>query len=168
LYELAGAVEVCGLSEIDAEAEILRLENSALNGIEPRIPGIHSVPIQLSNGNQVIVMRIRKSWAQPHMVTFKGSSRFFSRGSAGKHQLDVQEIRSAFLLSENVAERIRNFRLERVGKILAGETPLRMDDGGRLHPRLSNSSSARSSPLITSSESLRRSRPETCGESQSN
>jgi hypothetical protein len=90
LYELAGAVEVCGLSEIDAEAEILRLENSALNGIEPRIPGIHSVPIQLSNGNQVIVMRIRKSWAQPHMVTFKGSSRFFSRGSAGKHQLDVQ------------------------------------------------------------------------------
>ena len=30
------------------------------------------------------------------MVTYKGTSRFFARNSAGKYQLDVQEIRAAF------------------------------------------------------------------------
>jgi hypothetical protein len=61
------------------------------------------------------------------MVTFKGSSRFFIRNSAGKHQMDVTEIRSAFLLSEGVADRVRRFRERRIATILSEETPVPLE-----------------------------------------
>ncbi len=100
-------VEICGLQDINPDEEILRMESMIRDGINPRIPGISIRSIPFDSSNCVIVIRIPKSWASPHMVTFKGSSKFYSRNSAGKYQLDVSEIRSAFLLSETIAERIR-------------------------------------------------------------
>jgi hypothetical protein len=71
---------------------------------------------------------VPRSFALPHMVTFKGGSRFFSRNSGGKYQMDVDEVRSAFLLSEAFAERARSFRAERLGNLVAGETPVKLDE----------------------------------------
>jgi hypothetical protein len=48
------------------------------------------------------------------MVTFKGWSKFFARNSGGKYEMDVDEIRSAFLASGASADRIRDFHLRRV------------------------------------------------------
>lgn len=125
-------VEICGLQDINPDEEVLRMESMIRDGINPRIPGVSIRSIPLSSSNCVIVIRIPKSWASPHMVTFKGSSKFYSRNSAGKYQLDVSEIRGAFLLSETIAERIRNFRAERLGKIVAGETPTRLNDNPKI------------------------------------
>ena len=69
-----------------------------------------------------------KSWAGPHMVTFKNLSRFFSRTSAGKQQLDVGEIRSAFTASGDLRAKITAFRTERLGKIIANEGPVVLPD----------------------------------------
>ena len=76
-------------------------------------------------------MRVPRSWALPHMVTFKGQSRFYSRNSAGKYPLDVRELRAAFIQSETLAERLRTFRVERLSQIVAGETPVPMLDGAK-------------------------------------
>ena len=46
-----------GLSDCNSDQEILRLEQIALQGIEPRIPGLETVAVPLSNGHPVIVMR---------------------------------------------------------------------------------------------------------------
>jgi hypothetical protein len=66
------------------------------------------------------------------MVTYWGSSRFFARTSNGKYQLDVEEIRAAFLLSDRTAERIRDFRLDRIAKIRAEDTPEPLDQGAKI------------------------------------
>ena len=58
------------------------------------------------------------------MVTFKKTSRFYTRNSAGKYQMDVGELRSAFAASELLGERMHRFRTERLSKIIAGETPV--------------------------------------------
>lgn len=121
-----------GISGLDPDREKLRLENMIRDGIAPRITGISIQPVQLQNGNFVIVIHIPKSWSSPHMVTFRGGSRFFARNSAGKYQLDVQEIRQAFLLSEGTAERIRNYKLERLSQINAGNTPIPAGDNAKL------------------------------------
>jgi len=42
--------------------------------------------------------------------------------------LDVQEIRHAFLSSESIVRRIRDFRLDRVAKVGVGDTPVAMND----------------------------------------
>jgi hypothetical protein len=121
--------ELSGLELSNVDAEKLRLENIIRDGIEPRIPAVSIQPILLqTKGSKVaIVIRIPRSWALPHMVTFKGHSRFYSRNSAGKYPLDVSEIRVLFALSETTAERINNFRLERLSKIISGETPVALD-----------------------------------------
>ncbi len=124
-------VNICGLGNINSNDQILRLENIILNGIEPRIPGLTIHPIACGNST-VILIYIPRSWASPHMVTFKNYSRFYSRNSAGKYQLDVSELRALFLLSETTAEKIRGFRADRLGKIIAGETPIAIDDTAKI------------------------------------
>lgn len=113
-----------GLASINADQEIRRLESIIRDGIEPRIPGVQIKPVEGFSNGPVILIRIPKSWASPHMVTFRASPRFFSRTSAGKSPLDVAEVRAAFVQSEALPERIRRFREARLGNILAGETPV--------------------------------------------
>lgn len=120
------ASEICGLGSIDADAEIRRLESIIRDGIKPRIPSVSLWAISLRTLGTAIIIRIPMSWASPHMVTFKNDSKFHSRNSKGKYQLDVSELRAAFILSETTSERIRSFRLERLGKIIAGETPVKL------------------------------------------
>lgn len=116
--------ELSGLQIGDVDAEILRLESVIQTGIAPRLfrlVEVHPVLLPSKQPACVIIIRIRKSWAGPHMVIFKNDSKFFTRNSRGKYQLDVFELRTAFVLSETTAERIRNFRNERISKIIAGE-----------------------------------------------
>ena len=77
-------------------------------------------------------MWIPKSWSSPHMVTFKNHSRFYSRSSNEKYSLDVTEIRSAFALSESLAEKVRRFRDDRIAKIVANETPMPIEQSPKI------------------------------------
>lgn len=123
--EKAGiAVEMPGIPADEADATILRLENLIRDGLEPRIPGLHSRAVAVAADRSVIVIRVPRSFAAPHMVTVGGLSRFYSRNSAGKHQLDVGEIRAAFALSDAARTRLQNFRIDRLAKITANETPI--------------------------------------------
>jgi hypothetical protein len=124
-------VRICGLSDIDPDHEILRLESMVQTGIAPRIPGISMRAVPLSGGGSVIVVRIPKSWASPHMIT-KGSSRFYSRNSAGKYPLDVFEIRTAFSLTGTAAEMMREHRAEALAKIVAVETSVPLGVGPKI------------------------------------
>ncbi len=113
-----------GLAGINAGVEINRLDAIIQSGIEPRIPGCRIRSIDGLASGPVLVIRIPKSWAGPHMVTFKNLSRFYSRTSAGKMQLDVGEIRSAFTASGDLRAKITAFRTERLSKIIANEGPV--------------------------------------------
>jgi hypothetical protein len=118
-----------GLAGINPDLEVQRLENMLRDAIEPRIPGVQIKAIDGFPSGPVILVRAPRSWASPHMVSFKASPRFFSRTSAGKAPLDMAEIRTAFLQSEAIPEKIRRFREDRLGKILAAETPVPMLEG---------------------------------------
>jgi len=117
------ALELMGV-DADGDSAILSMENAIRDGIAPRITGIHCKSIKLSDTRNAVVMRIPKSYAAPHMVTFRNASRFYARSSNGKYQLDVHEIRAVFLGSETTADRIRDFRLDRISRIRGRETPI--------------------------------------------
>ena len=117
-----------------ADQAKLWIEDLVRTGIEPRIR-IHVKEISGYGDDGkgfAILVRIPQSFASPHMVKFKDTSRFFCRNSAGKHQLDVHEIRNAFLATESQADRIRSFLQDRLAKIMADETPLRLSSQSRL------------------------------------
>ncbi|MFQ5752315.1 MAG: helix-turn-helix domain-containing protein, partial [bacterium] len=121
-----------GLGGINPDQEILKFENIIRQGIEPRIPGTHFNAIDGFPNGPVIVLRIPKSWSSPHMIKFQDWNRFYSRTSNGKYPLDVTEIRSAFVLSESIGEKIQRFRDDRIGKIIANETPVKLSEKTRV------------------------------------
>jgi hypothetical protein len=124
--------DLVGLAGINPDKEILRLEQMLRDGIRPAITGVQTVPIPLAGGSVAILMRIPKSWNPPHQVTFQKAFRFYARDTNGKYQVDVDELRSIFSLSDMIADRIRAFRVERVAKIAAGDTPAPLLGGGNL------------------------------------
>ena len=117
-----------GIKDINGDDEKLAIENSIRSGIAPRIHGIETAAISLNSGNSIILISIPSSWQQPHMVTYKGSSKFFTRSSNGKYPMDVSEIHSSFVLSETATVQIRDFRAERLSNIVSGQTPVKMSN----------------------------------------
>ncbi len=116
--------EIPGIAATNLDAVTLRLENIMRDGLQPRVMGISVHPILLSNVNHALIVRVPRSWAAPHTVTYRGSSKFYARNSAGKYQLDVGEIKAAFLRNETVVQRLRDFRADRIAKLIANEGPL--------------------------------------------
>lgn len=125
-------VDLKGIADVDTDAEILRFENLLRDSISPRLPGVSIRAISIEGNGPVLAMHIPKSWASPHMVTYAGMSKFFSRNSAGKYQLDVFELRAAFNSTNIEGEQLRRFRVERVGKVVSNETPVPLETKPKL------------------------------------
>jgi len=117
------AAELVGVDG-DFDAEMLRLDSRVRDGIAPRIPSERMKAVQLSNSKWALVIRIEKSFISPHMVTLGGRKKFYARASNGRYELDVDQLRSAFLNSESVASKIREFRIDRIARIKSGDTPI--------------------------------------------
>lgn len=130
--ETGAASDLVGLSESNFDNLILRIESLIRTGVSPRIAAVQSKVVTLSNGKSVLLLRIPASWNSPHMVTLGGTDKFYSRGSNGKFKLDVLEIKNAFLASETVLNKISSFRSERINKILSGEAPIDLGNGGKI------------------------------------
>jgi hypothetical protein len=121
-----------GLPGVNSDDEVLRLEQMIRDGIRPPIVGVQSKPVHLASGNVAIVMHIPKSWNPPHQVTYQKAFRFYARGSNGKYQLEVDELRSIFAFSASAADRMKLFRIERLAKIVAGDTPVSLESGAKM------------------------------------
>lgn len=117
-------VRLVGLGTVDRDKESLRLDNMIRDGLDPRIPGVRLQFVAVSGSGPVLVIRVPKSWAAPHRVSFKDLSRFFSRSSAGKFPMDTGELRWSFAMAADLPNRIRGWRDNRLAKILADDTPV--------------------------------------------
>src|SRR5262249_51777932 len=115
-----------GLTGVNIDVEARRLEQMLRDGISPRLPSVRFKWVAGFPNGPALVIRVARSWAGPHMVTYQQHSRFYSRLSGNKYPLDVFELRNAFLGSGSLRDRAREFRTERVGRLLAGETPVQL------------------------------------------
>lgn len=125
--EAAPGVDDANLGKIQ-----LGLEQALQRGIEPRIPGYRFYSIVRLGENPLVVLDVPRSWLAPHMVCRDEKQLFYSRHGSGKYRLDAREIRAAFLASEGVESKMRRFRDERLGRIIADETPVPLLLGPRL------------------------------------
>lgn len=123
---------VVGLPNLNVDFERLRLEAMIRDGVAPRMPPVTLHEIRRASGTSCLLLRVPRSWAGLHMVTLGNLSRFYSRTSGGKYQLDVYEIRAGFLAAEMAYERLRSFRNERVAQVLALQTPAPTAEGPKL------------------------------------
>jgi hypothetical protein len=126
MTEQAGVPTGFSPLQIDADAEILRLENIARSGLQPRIFGLAVRAVPIAEGGYVLVLRIPRSYNQPHRIVRQGSGnhRFWARSSVGKYELNVDELRALFTRAPQLADRIRDFRFDRIAKIVGGDAPV--------------------------------------------
>lgn len=122
VQEQAGVpVDLPGLTDPNPDAVKLRLEQILGSNVEPRLPHVGMKHVPLANGNWCLVVRVPHSWAQPHAVVRDQSRKFWARHSSGNFVMDVGQLRTAFTLSANVEERIRDFRIQRLNLLQAAE-----------------------------------------------
>ncbi|WP_081630036.1 helix-turn-helix domain-containing protein [Thiomonas sp. FB-6] len=111
----------------NVDQEVRRLQDFLLHLVEPRMPGVqvHAVPVSVAGtAGHVVLVRVPQSWVGPHRVNT--NQHFFIRDGLRKRPLNVPEIRGLFLRSENMAQRVRDFRTDRLAKVLTGEVPFRL------------------------------------------
>lgn len=118
---------IVGLSKPNFDKEELRLHQIIRSSLDPRVIAITMRELGKFSKGPVFFIKVPKSFSAPHCVTIGGTNRFYGRTSAGKHLLDVRELRSAFLESSDLPAKIRSFRQDRLAKIMSGETPVQLD-----------------------------------------
>lgn len=112
----------------NVDAELRRLEQMAQTGLEPRVQKLQTHAVPIDGRGSVLIIRAARSYNAPHRVIFKGKNRFWARSSARKYEPNVDELRAMFTLAPQLAERMRDVRLERIARIAAGDTPVRLLD----------------------------------------
>jgi hypothetical protein len=102
-----------------------RLYSVIRSGIQPPL----SVQIDHRDGlphGPVLLVRVPASWAAPHMITLSRPDllkpQFYMRHNVENLAMDIDEIRSAFNLSENRIQRLRRFSQERLSLIIAKDS----------------------------------------------
>jgi hypothetical protein len=126
------ATGLVGMHDVNPDEEVRRMEEMARDGIRPPITGIQTAPVSLAGGALAVVMLIPKSWNPPHQVTYQKAFRFYARDTNGKYQLDVDELRAVFTRSEAIAEKMHQFRVNRIAKIIADDVPTILSANARM------------------------------------
>jgi hypothetical protein len=111
------AAEVVGITGISADAAKLWMSELLNSSVEERMTGVALRDIQLISGGFALVIRVPKSWNSPHVVRHKNHWRFYARNSAGVYAMNVTVLRTAFLLSDTLSQRLEAFREERLNEI---------------------------------------------------
>ena len=102
-------IELIGISSKNFDILKGRLESIIRDGIAPKLNIVTVIEVEIAEEIEAIVIKIPKSFASPHLVSFKKSSKFYARNSShGKYQLDISEIRANILATETIYESIRN------------------------------------------------------------
>ena len=125
-------VALNGVQGLNADNEILRMEQLIRSGIEPRILNVRTKAIRLQNGNTALLVRVPRSWNVPHRVSAQNSNRFWLRNSSGVHEASMDELRALFTETTTAFDRVRRFRDERIQAIISGRGPRPLEGSGRL------------------------------------
>ena len=126
--------DLSGMAIDNGDKTGIQIEDTIRNDSEPRIPSIEIGFIEKSGtANYYVLVKIQRSWNSPHRVKLGGKvGKFYLRRDRKNDEMDIFELKTAFTLSETLADKINRFREERISNILADETPVPLNEGGKL------------------------------------
>lgn len=109
----------------------LRFEQLLQANVEPRIPSVQIRSVQIDAQSCALVIRTQRSWLKPHRVALGNHVHFYARNSAQTYQMDVSQLREAFLLSDQQADRVRAFVVDRVLRLEQKRAPVSLEPGAK-------------------------------------
>jgi len=118
--------ELIGINEELLDELKGNIEGLLRDGTEPRVY-VDIEDVELPNSNRVLIIRIPKSWRNPHRVLMH-HNHFYMRNSNGKYRLDIEELRNVFNLSNTVQNEIISFREDRISNIYSNNAPIELEE----------------------------------------
>ena len=126
------AVDVCGFEHTNPDGLMLQITELLQQHLEPRL-SVSMLPVQLSPGRIVLVVRVPQSTIGPHRVVYQRQpGQFWARSDANAYRMDTSELRRAFASSKSLADTIAQFRSERLAAITNGATALPVEKGPKV------------------------------------
>lgn len=121
---------IVGITGVNLDQEKLRLEQWIRTCIEPPLIVTMEI-IERGIETPCLLIRVPRSWSGLHMVKTYDNP-FYGRNSGGKYPLSITEIRAGFVVAETVRDRVRQYRGERIGRILREEAPTNLGPGPKI------------------------------------
>jgi len=118
---VASSLPGVAISNIDDE--ILRLEQIIRTNVDPRLIGVRIQHVPFIAGNGALIIRVPRGLQPPHRVTYRNSGKFYSRTSRGKYELDVHELRHAFVEASRLPARFRQLHAEGIERARGVDMP---------------------------------------------
>jgi hypothetical protein len=119
-----------GVPDTETDGLVLQVMNLLRDSVKPPIAGLDVHQVICAPGKKVLIIHVPQSFAPPHMITFKGTQRFFARSSNGKHPMEYSEIKTAFLRGATTQEKLDTLRINRLQRVISG-TDFRGIDNSR-------------------------------------
>lgn len=121
---IASAVRGVEIENLDKARQ--EFENVIRDRTEPRLATCQLRFVPVGDNRHVIHFRVPASLAAPHAVRTNSHRNYFTRNSAGKHEMDVSELRDAFTASEQLFPRLRRLHAAAVERSNGRDMPLRL------------------------------------------
>jgi hypothetical protein len=118
-----------GVVIANVDNEVLRLEQIIRTNVDPRLIGVRIRHVPFAAGNGALIIRIPPGLQSPHRVTFRNSGKFYARTSRGKYELDVHELRHAFVDSSRLPARFRHYHAEGIERARGIDMPFAIMSG---------------------------------------
>ena len=130
ISEVSGcATAVLAITDATADAIKRRLQQILESKVEPRIHGIQFHACPIAAGGFVLVLRIPCSYEGPHRFGPVTEHRFPIRNDSLTTDLTYEQLRNTFGRESTLLEKAAQFRLRRVSRIVAGQTPRELAAG---------------------------------------
>ena len=93
--------------------------------IEPAVPGLRFCAVSIAPEESVLVLRISQSWARPHILLGE-IPQFPVRDGNRRRPLKIGELRDLFGGGALIAQRMKQFRADRIASLVADDGPARL------------------------------------------
>jgi hypothetical protein len=124
--------KILGFEPVNGQDDFKKqIEHLMQAWIKPRI-NVDSHFIALEDGKVALAIRVLPSTIGPHRVCKLEDGSFHARDSKGKHAMDVDELRFAFLRANTVTQQLREFCKERGELLDSDESPIPLKSGPKV------------------------------------
>lgn len=100
--------------------------------ILPRLHGLVCTSVPLDNGQIAIVIFIPRSYSRPHCCKIDGRQEYHMRVGNIMRTMEIEDLRKAFLYTNGLQDKIRQFHNERISMIMANECIGNMGTGPKI------------------------------------
>jgi hypothetical protein len=130
----SGKIEkIIGVADKNIDQTILQIKDLVNDLIEPRIvPQVLIKGVEGFESGPVLLIRVTRSATNPHAVWMDKKALFYVRSSNSTDLMDVDEIRMSFTMAKMLVDNIKDFRQERINKIINRDTPVQLIAGPKM------------------------------------